>query len=128
MQKGKQILESCQRIKNALKYKGDSDTKYKRYLGTVCIDLERGLKELEIRGKVETLVLLRSARILRIVLGRLYVTQTPVKNLQLLWKNLKKHFNNHNCYKVLIEVVVVVVVVWCHQKPLDKCKLKTCFP
>ena len=56
-----------------------------RELGTALKDLKERLEELEIRGKIETfstMVLLRSARILRKVPRRLAVTQTPVKDHQ----------------------------------------------
>ena len=63
--------------------------------GTVTKGLLKGLEDLEVGGRVETIqttVLLRTARILRRVLEtwRLAVTQTPVKNhqLTLMWKIL----------------------------------------
>ena len=60
-------------------------------LGTVTKGLVKGLENLEIRERVEaikTTVLLSSIRILRVLetwgdLGRLVVTQTPVKDYQL---------------------------------------------
>ena len=57
--------------------------------GTVTKGLLNGLKDLEIRGRVETIqttTLLRTARILRSVLGdlrKLALTQTPEKDHQL---------------------------------------------
>ena len=70
-------------------------------LGTVIKGLLKGLEDLEVGGRVETIQttgLLRMARILRRVLEtwgdlrRLAVTQTPVKNHQqtLMWKTLKE--------------------------------------
>ena len=59
-------------------------------LGTITKGLLKGLEDLEIGAQVETIqttTLLRTARILRRVLGdlrRLAVTQTPVKNHQLI--------------------------------------------
>ena len=54
--------------------------------GTITKGLLKGLEDLEVGGRVETIqttALLRTARILRRVLRRLAVTQTPVKNHQL---------------------------------------------
>ena len=54
--------------------------------GTINKGLLKGLEDLEVGGRVETIqmtALLRTARILRRVLRRLAVTQTPVKNHQL---------------------------------------------
>ena len=57
--------------------------------GTVTKGLLKGLEDLEVGGRVETIqtiALLRTARILRRVQGdlrRLAVTQTPVKNHRL---------------------------------------------
>ena len=64
--------------------------------GTVTKGLLKGLEDLEVGGRVETIqttAVLRTARILRSVLetwGDLPVTQTPVKNhrLTLMWKAL----------------------------------------
>ena len=63
--------------------------------GTVTKGLIKGLEDLEVGGRVETIqttALLRTARILRRVLetGGDAVTQTPVKNqrLTLMWKTL----------------------------------------
>ena len=61
---------------------------------TVTKGLLKGLKDLEGGWRVETIqmtALLRTARLLRRVLRRLAVTQTPVKNhqLTLMWKTLK---------------------------------------
>ena len=64
--------------------------------GTVTTGLLKGLEDLEVGGRVETIqttVLLRTARIPRRVLktwGNFAVTQTPVKNhrLTLMWKAL----------------------------------------
>ena len=60
--------------------------------GTVTKGLLKGLEDLEVGGRVETIqttALLRTARILRRVQER-PVTQTPVKNhrLTLMWKAL----------------------------------------
>ncbi len=55
-------------------------------LDTMTKGLLKGLEDLEVGGRVETIqttALLRTARILRRVLRRLAVTQTPVKNHQL---------------------------------------------
>ena len=58
-------------------------------LGTITKGLLKGLEDLEVGGRVETIqttALLRTARILRRVLetwGDFAVTQTPVKNHQL---------------------------------------------
>ena len=55
-------------------------------LGTVTKGLLKGLEDLEVGGLVETIQttkLLRTARIMRRVLRRLAVTQTPVKDHQL---------------------------------------------
>ena len=64
-------------------------------LGTVTKELLKGLEDLEVGGGVETIqttALLRTARILRRVLRRLAVSQTPVKNHQLIlmWKTLEE--------------------------------------
>ena len=67
-------------------------------LGTVTKGLIKGLEDLEIKGRVETIqttALLRSVRILRRVLetrGDLAVTQTSVKGHQpmLMWRILKE--------------------------------------
>ena len=64
--------------------------------GTVSKGLLKGLDDLEVGGREETIQttsLLRTARILRRVL-RLDVTQTPVKNHQL--KLMGKTLNNNN--------------------------------
>ena len=56
-------------------------------LETVPKGLKKGLEELEIGGRIKTIqttALLRLARILRRVLERLAVTQTPVKDHQLM--------------------------------------------
>ena len=56
-------------------------------LGTVNEGLVKRLKNLEIRGRMETIqttALLRLVRILRRVLKRLAVTQSPVKDHQLM--------------------------------------------
>ena len=60
-------------------------------LGTITKGLLKGLGDLEVGGRVETIqksALLRTARILTRVLE----TQTPVKNHQLIlmWKTLKQ--------------------------------------
>ena len=67
-------------------------------LGTITKGLLKGLEDLEVGRRVETIqmtALLRTARILRWVPGdlrRLAVTQTTVKNhqLTLMWKSLKE--------------------------------------
>ena len=65
-------------------------------LGTVMKGLIQGLEGLEMIGRMDTIptiALLRSARILRRVLERrLAVTQTPVKDhqLMLMWKTFKE--------------------------------------
>ena len=70
-------------------------------LGTVTKRLLKDLEDLQVGGRVETIqttALLRTARILRRVLEtwgdlrRLAVTQTPVKNHQLIlmWKTLEE--------------------------------------
>ena len=59
-------------------------------LGTVTKGLLKGLEDLEVGGRIETIqttALMRTVRILRRVLEtcrRLAVTQTPVKNHQLI--------------------------------------------
>ena len=69
--------------------------------GTITKGLLKGLEDLEVGGRVETIQMtasLRTARVLRRVLEtwgdlrRLAVTQTPVKNhqLTLMWKTLKE--------------------------------------
>ena len=66
--------------------------------GTITNGLLKGLEDLEVGGRVETIqmtALLRTARILRSSsgdLGRFTVTQTPVENhqLTLMWKTLKE--------------------------------------
>ena len=68
-------------------------------LGTIPKGSVKGLEDLEIRGRVETIqiiALLRSVSLQRRVLESrgdlLYLTQTPVKDhqLALLWKTLKE--------------------------------------
>ena len=61
-------------------------------LGTIIKGLLKGLEDLEVSGRVETIqttALLRTARILRRVLET--CCQTPVKDhqLTLMWKNSK---------------------------------------
>ena len=54
--------------------------------GTVTKGLLKGLEDLEVGGRVETIqttALLRTARILRRIMRRLAVTQTPVGDHQL---------------------------------------------
>ena len=66
--------------------------------GTITKGLLKGLEDLEVGGRVETIqmtALLRTARITEKSPGdlrRLDVTQTPVKNhqLTLMWKTLKE--------------------------------------
>ena len=66
--------------------------------GTITQGLLKGLEDLEVGRRVETIqmtALLRTARILRRVLKtmrRIAVTQTPVKNHQLIlmWKTLEE--------------------------------------
>ena len=71
-----------------------------RAFGTVTKELFKGLEDLEVGGRAETIqttASLRTARILRKVLTtqgdlrRLAVTQTPVRDhqLKLMWKTLK---------------------------------------
>ena len=63
--------------------------------GTITKGLFKSLEDLEVGGRVETIqmtALLKTARILRLVLRRHAVTQTPLKNnqLTLMWKILKE--------------------------------------
>ena len=63
-------------------------------LGTIPKGLVKGLEKLGIKGQTETIqtaAFLRSARILRKVLERLAVTQTPVKDHQLITCPRKWH-------------------------------------
>ena len=72
--------------------------------GTVIKGLLKGLKDLEVRGRMETIqttALLRTATVLKRVLetwGDLLSLQTPVKDhqLTLMWKNSQGVNNNKN--------------------------------
>ena len=79
--------------KKAIEDEGDGDTI--NAFWTVHKGLIRGLEKFEIGGQAETIqtiALIRSAKILRRDLRRLVVTQTPVKDhqLTLVWKTRKE--------------------------------------
>ena len=95
-------------------------------LGTVTKGLIKGLKDLEMRGRVETIqtsTLLRSARILRRVLETCRHSNTsewPSTNADV--KNSQGVNNNNNNNNKLwnMRVTVILVENWCVQKNPQK--------
>ena len=84
--KERQVHRLFQKTKKAMEYEDDRDTNC-IVLGTVFIALENGRKELETGGRADTIqttALLRSARILRIVLE----TGRDLLSLRLQWKTI----------------------------------------
>ena len=86
--KKSKYLDLARKLKRTLKYEGDSNTNHSA-LEMIPKGLEKRLEELEIRGRIKTIqtaVVLRSTRTLKSPgdLRRLAVTQTPVKDYQLM--------------------------------------------
>ena len=78
--------------------------------GAVHKSVERGLEELEIRGRIETILtteLLRSARILRRVLG----TRWNLLSLIFKWKPISKLWCENLTRNIIIIMIIIIIIV-----------------